>query len=531
MVSVAQPLDHEFESLLRRVDRNSEVCARLDRVVERRLQQGRLGSAIAWARVSASFQSTNPGAEFRALRLERVLDAIARSELPSARPRSELDTGRVLHVLSEAHLIGGHRSMALRWVRLDRSRTGSFVVTRPGLDDPSLHEAAAEAGGEVHVLGGSLLERARVLRELAGDVDVVVCHTHNDDTVPAMAFGGDYAGAPVVLVNHADHVFFLGVGNVSTVANLRWTGADFSERARGFPPRSFRELPIPVEEPKRSASRAEARRALGIADDRVVALTLARPKKFLPSPLHSGFIELAEPALRDSGVLLLAVGPSLEEPAWAELAARSGDSVRVEGLQADPRPYLDAADIYLDSVPFSSNTSMLEAAFRGVPILVSRQYQEFQRLHGSDGVLDGVVVTAPTAEAYREQLCRLAADAELRAELGERTGDAVRSIHGEAAWIEAMERVYAHAHTARPVVERHSPPLEDRERTREYAAALLGIESATPLLWSTLTATAEMDRRDRRAVSVRAALYRAWRRLRGGGDPIGPDGAKVFLPR
>ena len=93
-----------------------------------------------------------------------------------------------------------------------------------------------------------------------------------------------------------------------------------------------------------------------------------------------------------------------------------------------------------------------------------------------------------------------------------------------------MERVYAHARTARPVVEREAPPLEDRERTREYAAALLGIESATPLLWSTMTATAEMDARDRRATSARIALYRAWRRLRGRGDPIGPDGARVLLP-
>ena len=53
--------------------------------------------------------------------------------------------------------------------------------------------------------------------------------------------------------------------------------------------------------------------------------------------------------------------------------------VLVPGAQPDPSVHLDAADIYLDSFPFSSITSMLEAATRDVPIVASRAYSGMSR--------------------------------------------------------------------------------------------------------------------------------------------------------
>src|SRR6476469_7688251 len=113
---------------------NSTTAGRLTDVVERRLMQGRDDSVLAWAQVTATFETNNPTGNLRNVRVERALDAVARRALPSAgcgHPVSDPET--VLHVLSEAHLIGGHVRMALRWAGIDR-RQSRFVITRPGCD-------------------------------------------------------------------------------------------------------------------------------------------------------------------------------------------------------------------------------------------------------------------------------------------------------------------------------------------------------------------------------------------------------------
>ena len=63
---------------------------------------------------------------------------------------------------------------------------------------------------------------------------------------------------------------------------------------------------------------------------------------------------------------LLAVGPSESEAAWAALIERFGERVRVIGPTAETSLLLDATDLYLDSFPFGSPTSLFEAALHEI---------------------------------------------------------------------------------------------------------------------------------------------------------------------
>jgi hypothetical protein len=475
----------------------ARAFAHLEDLAERRLRAGRHEAAAAWVRVAAGLAACCPAGVLRSPRLERVLDQVSRAQLGAGpgRPAAAADgRRRVLHVLSTAPSIGGHVNLALRWRAADPASDARFVVTSDEVV-PEFLRAATSHGRPPHVLqGASLVEQARELRGLAAHVDVVVCHTHANDPVPGIAFGGDYAGAPVVLVNQADHVFFLGAGNFSVLVNLRPTLADHvSTHARGFPAGHGAFLPIPVPE-ERSARREDAKRALGIDPATTVALTLARDTKYRPSPLHPSFLELVEPVLaaREKAVLL-AVGPSADEPQWAAAATRLADRLQVCGPQPAPGRYLDAADVYVDSFPFSSTTSMLEAAVRDVPVVGFCPYTGLARLLGGGDIVDEVAVSARTPDEYRDRLGALLDEPLAREDLGRRTGQVVRATHGAAGWSGALEEIYARAEVVPPLTSRDAPTGYRADELREYAVELLGAQSVIPLLWHVSAAQAAFD--------------------------------------
>jgi hypothetical protein len=516
------------------VRENAAAFERLVAVVLRRVAARRWDSAAAWARVAAMFTWTNPHGALREVRLDRALDAVARGALPSVgrerRPAGE--SRRVLHVLTEGHHIGGgHVPMALRWINSDGESLHNVAFTRVEYQSDELIDVVQRRGGEALGLGHrSLVDRARRLRLAAAAADVVVCHTYPDDPVPAIAFGGNYDGPPVVMVNLADHVFWLGVGNVAAVMNLRQIGADATVSARGYPATNMLVVPTPLPAVGRGVDREEAKRRLGIDPAKVVLVTLARGVKYARAPWHPAFVDVVGPALRDlPQATLLAVGPDPNDPAWAALREELLGQVLVPGPQRDPSTYLDAADVYLDSFPFGSVTSMLEAATRDVPVLASRAYPGLGPLISSTGPLDDLVVGCPDLAAYPAELRRLVTDASLRSALGAETGAAVRQRHGDAAWREHLADVYTQADRAEPVTSRPTPEADPAELAH-YGELLLGIEMQAPLLFTIMFSRGSFDAVDQVSSRLRTTAVRAVQRLRGRGPGSGAAMGRVLIP-
>ncbi|HWK26125.1 MAG TPA: glycosyltransferase [Solirubrobacter sp.] len=510
---------------------NARAFERLVDVTRRRLARGRLDSAAAWTRVTASFATTNPHGALRDVRLDRTLDQIARQALPAVSPRVAGDRREVLHVLSEGHLIGGHVRMALRWVEADVDSRSHVVVTRPGYASLELAAMVRKLGGTATELPERLLvARARSLRAAAASVDVVICHTHGEDPVPAMAFGGDYAGAPVVMVNHADHVFWLGVGNVSAVINLRDAALEAAADARGYPRDHLVVVPTPLPGVSRGSGRAGAKAQLGLDGDRVVLVTLARPVKYAPAPWHPGFVDVLAPLLRDNpAATLVAVGADPADPAWAALTRELPGRVVLPGERPDPSVYLDAADIYLDSFPFGSTTSLLEAATRDVPVLASRAYTGMSRLMSSTCPLDDVIVGGVDPDDYGVKLAALLEDTQLRERVGRATGAAVRTRHGADAWRANLAAIYERAEHGERVTRRDAP-TSDTADLAAYAELLMGIESRTPLLWTIDFSRQAFDRADRLSARARTLAVRGVQKVTRAGAGHGATAGTFLIP-
>jgi hypothetical protein len=410
-----------------------------------------LDHAAAWAETAADHAwNCHPGF-FVDDRLERLLATLVTRNTDGAGPRREPPTpGSVLHVLTEAYPIGGHSRFAWRWIELDRSRRHVVVLTRQSLQTPvpeSLAAAARAAAGSVVRLDWRRQRpraRAAELRRFASDFDLVVIHAHPFDIVPAMAFAAP-VGPPVVVLNHASYAFWVGHDSADLVTNLRPSSRLIALTRRGFGPERCPMLPIPVERPQPTPSRNQARAALNLPPDAVLLLTVAAPYKYLAFEPGPSFLELVtDVTLANDRVRLCAIGPA-DEGAWGKARQRTNGRIRALGPNADVDLHARAADLYLDSFPVTSPTSLLEVGRYGVPIVSIDTYADRAAVLCADDATPDDIFVRETAESFVAGMRRLVADRAYRQRLGRATAEAILEGHGPEAIARCLEVVYASA--------------------------------------------------------------------------------------
>lgn len=399
-------------------------------VVLRQIELAARSAAIFHAGRFADGAIENP-----ALAIGRALPArrAARSAPPSRR--------RILHVISSVHHIGGHTRMVCHWINADAASQHSVVLLRQdGAPVPAWLVAAVERqGGAIALLPGgeSLTAQALRLRQLASDTaDLVVLHHAAWDVVPTVAFAPD-DGPPVAVLNHADHQFWLGGAVADLVINLRAPAVSHTRERRFV--RHGLVLPIPLPEPA-ATPRAEARRALDIAAGEVVLLTVARGEKFRRRG-RLDFIATASRLLeRNPAARLFVVGETLAGMA-DELAARPSDRLQFCGVVEDPSLYRAAADVFLETFPFGSQTSVLEAALAGVPIVPACSPLHPLLVAHDDSLAD--VLTSPAdPAAYIVAAERLIQNPDLRRATGPTLQERVAADHVGDNWTRHLEEVY-----------------------------------------------------------------------------------------
>lgn len=405
------------------------------------------------AQVAAQFAWMSHPGIFASLELEARLSS---SWLPNRiGPPVPLRSGpsRVLHVLTQAYRAGGHTRLAWRWMRADRGRKSSVVLTGQGRSPipRQLSESVAAAGGSLTDLSssrGGLLARATALRRLMADADIIVLHVHPYDTLPILALAAWVDRPPVLFMNHADHVFWLGATVSDVVVNIRASGASLASERRGVEASRLALLPIPIGLPERSPSRMEARVALGLDAGEIVALSVAASYKFEPHGALD-FIETLIPVLaRIPNLTVLAVGPSAQGR-WAAAEARSLGRLRALGVRSDLELLYRAADLYLDSLPLGSLTSLLEAGSHGLPLVTLGGRPGAEILSADLAGLEDVLLVADDRDAYAQSVITLADDRDARIHIGERTRQCVGAVSSGEGWLRQLESVYATALTLR----------------------------------------------------------------------------------
>lgn len=438
----------------------------------------RFRDAAAAASVAANHAVLWHSGRFVCPEIEGLIARLGAAALPYRGADAQTAfSGSVLHVATEFYAVGGHSRMATHWINEDRAHRHSLVITRQHEPvPPGLSAAIAKSGGTLTLLNrapGDLLDWARRLQPLLAAAELVVLHVHSMDVIPFLALAGMENRPPVIIVNHADHLFWIGVDQVDLVLSSRMSGDRLTKDRRDIPDERRAVIPLCLEIPTRSISRAEARNRLGIKDDEIVILSVARALKFKRVG-HEEFPDALVPLLQaNPKVRMIAVGPGGHVD-WSRAEAAVPGQVTAVAATTTTEPYFAAADIYLDSFPFVSITSMLEAGLRQLPLVTRHPFGPDCTVMGSDSPgIEDEILRSETAEGVAALLQRLIDNPDERQRRGATTAEAIARLHMGDSWRSQLAEVYRRAraaHAATPhALARGDQPQSDLDVFVPYA--------------------------------------------------------------
>jgi hypothetical protein len=450
------------------VQRNSDQYEQILKYIQQMNWRRAPEKVLRFIKLAADFASHNHTGRFADGAIENIilqigldLDAL----LPKQRLRSPGDSipelrkssrRHVVHVITWALPAGGPTRTLRNWIELDADSCSSVVLVDQGrFEVPHwLEGAVARSGGELLRIPDdySILARAKWLREVTRSADLVVLHTYTFDVVPGIAFAVP-GGPPVAMVNHSDHIFWLNGSITDLVVHQRDVSTEIAAERRFA--RNEVVLPHPLLEPDPSLTKAEARRRLGIPESQTVLLSVGSVWKLFPTRTHN---------FRNTALKILERNPRahLYLLAWDWgfkpdfLFGCKHDRFHFFPDQVDASPYQAAADVYLEGFPFGAQTSMLEAALRGMPC-VRAFAPECPLMVATDAATSAVIDSPLTEEQYVQRVSDFVSNPAERERVGKRLRESVRDSHVGSSWRARLEDVYrrlqALPHLPRPIPE------------------------------------------------------------------------------
>lgn len=188
-----------------------------------------------------------------------------------------------------------------------------------------------------------------------------------------------------------------------------------------------------------AAERAQARRALGVPEGRVLGLFVGRlvHQKNLPCLIRA--LSRVAPAHRP-WLAVAGQGPLLHELQQQRAAAGVNADMRFLGERSDAQTLMKAADfLVLPSWHEGLSNVLMEAMSAGCPVLASRVGGTSEIVE--DGVT-GLLFDSDDTDALAAHLRRIGDDADLRARLSQAAAARMRSRYSIARMVDATTAVY-----------------------------------------------------------------------------------------
>jgi len=311
------------------------------------------------------------------------------------------------------------------------------------------------AGGRIDSLTdnlGNILTWSQALREIARSADIVVLHTFPNDVVPLIAFADKRSMPPIVLLNLSDHKFWVGASVSDIVVDQRLSGAKLTETRRGIDKGRRGFLPIVLPLISREVSISEAKAQIGLPPDTILLLSVARHSKYAPFRGYgSKFNDLVLPDSilpvleQHSNVALVVIGPESSDR-WERASQTVSGRISALGRREDTVDFYQAADIYLDSFPFASITSCLEAGSYGLPLVTCYPYSDVSAVLGADTpALENNILRVRNKSEYISVVTHLVEDPGYRSRIGKDTRESIVSVHTGTNWNRYLRDLYLQA--------------------------------------------------------------------------------------
>ena len=366
----------------------------------------------------------------------------------------EYKNNSVLHVLTETYVSGGHTRVVERWIELSpEGQTHSLITTENQKQDipERLQKAIQDKNGTIIKLNDKMsdMDKALELRKIASNYQYIILHTHMHDVIPVLAFGHPEFKRPVVLFNHADHLFWVGASIADTVAELRKFGSEISVNKRGIVNNQILGIPIDLKEIN-TVDKNIARKKLKLSQNKKIILTFGRAKKYRPMG-DLDFLKFAEQIIEEKDdIYIIAIGIKYRTlPEWKKFAAKYKN--RVKFLKSVPYNellnYIYASDIVIDSFPMSGGTALIDAISCNKPVFsVHNPVQQMDYLSETSALASNI-------KELKSKLYELLDNTDLQNANNEELKAALKSLNAKDVWLENLENIYdslPETHTIQP---------------------------------------------------------------------------------
>jgi len=422
-------------------------------ICDRHIGKGDFENALKSAHVAATILCRQ-NRTLASPRIEAALHVVAEHlshdiSLPKV-PAEKGDKSVCLHVMDEALRAGGLTAMAIRWMRNDQSgRIHSVALLSQDVPIPDdLRDAVRTRRGNIYTAdpAASFLQRARWLKKLAHETaDYVILHIGVADVIAGVAFGAD-GGPPVMLVNHAAHIFWTGVSIADLVVNCRgsaletfWTSIYRDARCATVPIPLVDPNPFGDQSQRCRADKREAKEAIGVPSDATVILTVGAWYKYLPVD-GLDFVETMQGVVQEVPEAFLLVVGFHADSRWNQASARAGDRIRALGIVSQDQlaAIHQAADVYVEGFPVGSTSALLEAGLQGIPVVLGPSPSPPP--YTTDGVaLDNTLDRATSISDYKHKIVQLSRNHLERHSCGSGIRAAIGCHHTGDGWRQYLE--------------------------------------------------------------------------------------------
>lgn len=313
--------------------------------------------------VTAYWASSNSIMKYSDKEIEKKLCTISQKYHVA---QHDFEAGSFLHVATEVYTVGGHTRLINNWlINSDNSEKHSLVLTnqKNGTIPSWLEKSVEEKSGHIYYLDNEdYIANALELRELASKYEYIVLYTHMYDIRPLIAFATEEFKRPVIVYNHADHIFWLGLSITDVLLELSHDGKNFSLKNRGK--RISKVLSIPIS--------SDFEKIHHQSNEKKIIVSMASPYKYEPFDNYN-FIQTAQEILeKNPNAHFIVIGPNKHEhKEWGKAFDETKGRLDAVGYKQKDEVllYKRMAYLYIDSFPFYSYTSMLEFAILGIPVL------------------------------------------------------------------------------------------------------------------------------------------------------------------
>ncbi len=317
-----------------------------------------LDDAVRLAQWLALYLWENACGIYRLDRIEEIIASKCQAGLPDI--PDEPSQAVELHVASKVFRSGGHTPLMRCLMHESRQPVAALLTQSDQADECAQILAVPPSAVTVTPAHLSALDRVAFLARAMLRHQRVCLHIHPHDVICAVATRVAKSIRPTLdvhFVNHADHVFSVGLATADHVLEISAYGWMLRDR-RGVTDRSSF-IGIPISQP--------AHQAAALPDANRFILTGGASYKFRPLGNMSLPRALAAVLQADSSLGLTVLGASSKDWWWWPLRLRYRK--RVTLLKSVPkeryRQYLATCSLYVDSYPWLGGTAFPEALMMG----------------------------------------------------------------------------------------------------------------------------------------------------------------------